>query len=100
MKGFTFSPIFTSIFYPPEKRNSLLGFFKSVVSTDATALYLNGDIVDLMEPEMSAQAKQDIQFFFYLLASMAVEGTPVHYNLGNHDLPLLLLFPDFKISEQ
>ena len=30
----------------PEKRNLLLGFFKSVVSKDATAVYLNGDIVD------------------------------------------------------
>ena len=82
----------------PEKRYSLLGFFKKVVSKDATAVYLNGDIVDLMEPEMSDQAMQDIRLLFFLLTSMAEGGIPVHYNLGNHDLPLLLLFPDFKIQ--
>ena len=82
----------------PEKRNLLLGFFKSVVSKDATAVYLNGDIVDLMEPEMSDQAMQDIRLLFFLLTSMAEGGIPVHYNLGNHDLPLLLLFPTLRFT--
>ena len=83
----------------PEKSAELLHFFKHVVSRDAVALYLNGDIVDLMESGSTNYPNELVISFFAVLKEMAGRGIPVHYNLGNHDLPLLLLFPDFKKPE-
>lgn len=85
---------------PKGKRKTLLDFISRVVSTRASSLILNGDIFDMMVPSMSAEARNDIHTFISMIMDLANGGTPVQYVLGNHDLPLLLLFPDFQRDRQ
>jgi UDP-2,3-diacylglucosamine pyrophosphatase LpxH len=80
----------------PKKRKLLLKFFEQIVSRQATGLYLNGDIIDFMEPSMSEDARDDIRSFAHILHGLAQNGIPIQYVLGNHDLPLLFLFPSFR----
>ena len=80
----------------PDKRSRFLEFFEKVVSKRATSLFLNGDIIDLMEPSMSQDAQDDIRSFADILHDLANKGIAIQYILGNHDLPLLLLFPSFQ----
>ena len=80
----------------PEKRKLFLMFFERIVSKRATSLYLNGDIIDLMEPSMTRDAREDIRSLAHMLHHMADNGIPIQYILGNHDLPLLFVFPCFR----
>lgn len=85
---------------PSDKRYQLLEFMNRIVAEKATSLYLNGDIFDLMVPQMEEGAWEDVFKFAQILHKMADNGTHIHYILGNHDLPLLLHFPDFSTSLQ
>lgn len=82
-----------------QKRQALLKFFSETVAANASTILLNGDIVDLMDDKIDDSAREDIQVFFKIIHDLAEQGIPVHYLLGNHDLPLLLLFPDFAFQD-
>ena len=77
---------------PAPKRRSFLHFFRTVVARRATALYLNGDIIDLLAPALSPEERRDLRSFADELEGMARRDVPIHYVLGNHDLPMLSLF--------
>ncbi|MBA7583127.1 hypothetical protein ES708_25066 [subsurface metagenome] len=88
---FVFSDIHLNIL-PKSKREGLLRFFSSVVKRRANRLYLNGDIIDFFAPNFSNEVTADLRRFIDLLYEISGSGVTVHYNIGNHDLPLLLYF--------
>lgn len=79
---------------PVNRRTELLRFFSSVVKKRADRLYLNGDIFDFFASRMSKEVVADLKNFVELLYEISESGRTIHYNLGNHDLPLLLLLHD------
>jgi predicted phosphodiesterase len=81
---------------PVEKRAGLIGFLDTYVANHADRLILNGDIIDLLAKSTIEQTTDCVKLFHDTLVNLTSHGVEVHYIIGNHDLPLLMLFPGFN----
>ena len=77
------------------KSETILNYLSVIVPQSASAIYLNGDIIDIIATTPSPKGEEVIREFFRILRKLSLTGIKIYYNLGNHDLPLLLLSPKF-----
>ncbi len=81
-----------------ERRRGIVRFLREVVRRRASALYLNGDVLDYVRGDDATQ----VETFRPLQAAIDEilgDGIPVTYIAGNHDLPLITLLAPVQGAE-